>query len=473
MSSYGQFHQAFKSITQNLDNSALCDHRGQILFLKNPFAFDSGTWSEAFRWALKYFPMNSGDVLVFNDPYAGGNDFSVFSFITCLQNPVDNRSGIYLGQRFSTPADFKDIIQPGKNNFRIPLTPIAPGGVIQTVLLEAMCSSPLAPPGLKETLVTQVSKAGQVLRRFEMIPKAWLSPKYLQTFIEETRLAVLMRLKEKPWGETRLEINLDTGELIKLNLEMSDLGVRLDFVGTTPGKEFFLPPSALTGCCQFFLSQYADLVPYMNEGLLSVFQVSQPTTSCLSSKFPSPTARGYKLGPRVMSTLIETALMKINSKPSKGVTNYCGLSVQFQFPDHSPFEFFVPNGLGALAEADGLCGLDPFNESVYFSAEHCENNWPLLFHRMDLRNSTLGKGKVSGGRGLIHQIEFLKRGEMFWLSELTQHRFPVQKNQTSPDKVEVLVGQKDPVSFNPTAGFEWIEAGQIVTLGSGSGGGLL
>ena len=473
MSSFGQLHQAFKNITHSLENAALCDHRGQILYLKNPFAFDPGTWSEAFRWALKYFPMNEGDTLVFNDPYAGGNDFSVFSFITCLQKPVDNRSGIYLGQRFSTPIDFKDIIHPAKNQFRVPLTPIASAGLIQTALLEAMCSSPVAPKGLKDIIEKQVGKARQVLKHFEVIPKVWLSPKYLQTFIEETRLSVLMHLKEKPWGETRTEIQLDTGEMIKLNLELSDLGVRLDFVGTTAGKEFFLPPSALTGCCHFFLSQYAGLIPFMNEGLFSVIQVSQPTTSCLSSKFPSPTARGFKLGPRVMGTLLETTLMKINSKPVRGVTNYCGLYVQIQFPATSPFEFFIPNGLGATAEADGLSGLDPFSEPVYFSAENSENNWPLRFHRMDLRNSSQGKGKTSGGRGLIHNIEFLKNGEMFWLSELAQHRFPVQKNQTSPDKVEVLMGQKNPISFNPSSGFQLVEAGQMVTLGSGSGGGLI
>ena len=95
MSNYGQLQQAFKNITQTLDNAALCDHRGQTLYMKNSCAFDPGTWSEAFRWALKYFPMNQGDILMFNDPYAGGNDFSVFSFITCLQKPVDNKAGIY------------------------------------------------------------------------------------------------------------------------------------------------------------------------------------------------------------------------------------------------------------------------------------------------------------------------------------------------------------------------------------------
>ncbi len=473
MSNYGQLQQAFKNITQTLDNAALCDHRGQTLYMKNSCAFDPGTWSEAFRWALKYFPMNQGDILMFNDPYAGGNDFSVFSFITCLQKPVDNKAGIYLGQRFSTPTDFKDIIYPGKNPFKVPLTPIAPGGVIQIAILEAMCSSPVAPAGLRDIIEKQVAKACHVLKRFEVIPKSWLSPKFLQAFIEETRLTVLMHLKDKPWGESRLEVILDTGELIKLNLEMSDLGVRLDFVGTTPGKEFFLPPSALTGSCQYFISQYTGLTPLLNEGLFSVFQVSQPTTSCLSSKFPSPTARGYKLGPRVLGTLLETALTKINSKPIRGVTNYCGLYVQFQFPDKKHFELFVPNGFGALAEGDGPCGLDPFNERVYFSAEHSENNWPLRFHRMDLRNSSQGKGKASGGRGLIHNIEFLKRGEIYWLSELTKHRFPVQKNQSSPDKVEILIGSDEALSLNPSAGLQWVEAGQKITLGSGSGGGLL
>jgi N-methylhydantoinase B/oxoprolinase/acetone carboxylase alpha subunit len=471
MSSFGQLFQAFKNVTQNLENAALCDHRGQTLFLKNPHAFDSGTWSEAFRWSIKYFNMDQGDVLIFNDPYAGGNDFSVFSFITCLQKAADNRSGIFLGHRVSTPIDYKDIINPGKNQFRVPLTPIAQAGQLQLPILEAMSSSSLAPMGLKSMIEKQVAVGSQIVKRFQVVPKAWLTPRYLQTYIEETRMSVLVHIKEKPWGETRIEMTLDTGETVKLNLEMSDLGVRLDFVGTSAGRDFFLPPSALTGCCQFFMSQYAGFFPFMNEGLFSVFQVSQPTTSCLSAKFPASTARGFKLGPRVLSTILDHALIKLHPKPPRGVNNYCGLYVQFQFPERQAFEFFIPNGLGATAEAEGLSGLDPFCEPVYFSAEHAENNWPLRFHRMDLRHSSLGKGKVSGGRGLIHNIEFLKKGELYWLSDMSQHKFPVLKNQTSPDKAEVIIGKEE--SRPLSSGFHIVEAGQTVTLGSGTGGGLI
>jgi N-methylhydantoinase B len=470
MNSYGWLQQSLRALVQSLENAAIADHKGQVLYLKQAHPFDPGTWSEAFKLALKYFNMNEGDVIMFNDPLSGGNDFSVFSFITCLQKQQDSKSGIFLGHRVTTPLSIKEILNPPKNYFRVPFTPVAQSGQIQEAFLDAMAGSPMAPAKLKELLMTEIHRGISVMRKFEGFPKELVHQKTIQNFIAATREQALSHLHEKPWGETKVEMPLDTGEVIKLTLDINETGVRIDFGGTTSGKEFFLPPGALAGICTYWLSQYAGLEGYLNEGLFSIFQVSQPLNSCLAAKSSQPTQRGYKTGARVISTALDIALSKINLKPPRGISNHFGVYVQVDFPNKESLEFYLPNGAGAKGDSEGTSGLDCFHEHPYFSTERAENKCPVRILRMDLRNSTHGKGKVNGGRGLIYKLEALADAECYWLSDLTKFRFPVQKFQTTPDPVEIIVEENKPL---PSSGHCQLKAAQVLTVGSASGGGLI
>jgi N-methylhydantoinase B len=470
MNTFGSFHHALGCLVKNLESAAIADQKGQILYLKNPHPFDAGTWSEAFKSAMKYFNLGTGDVLIFNDPYSGGNDYSVFSFITCLQKPQDGKTGIYLGHRFQLPLTVKDVLHPPKNYFKVPLTPIAHAGQIQEAFLDAMASSPMAPAGLKDLVNREISSALEIRKQVEKFPKEFLSQKNLQNYLAETRKQVLSHLKEKPWGETKVELLLDSSEIIKLQLEIGENGIKLDFSGTSSGRDFFLPPGALAGICTYWLSQYADVYDYMNEGLFSVFQVSQPTQSCLSAKPPQVTARGYKLGPRILATALDMAIGKIHLRPPRGLTNHSGIYLQVQFQNKENFEVYLPNGSGALGDNEGSAGLDYFEENPYISAEKIENSWPLRVHRLDLRNSPHGKGRVNGGKGLIYKLECLEKADVYWLSDLTHYRFPIQRFQTAPDRVEIVLN--DEPNLAPFGHTE-MKPGQTLIVGSGSGGGLL
>lgn len=472
MSLRGLQQFALRSFCQDFNNATLCDHRGQILFMKNPEVFDCGTWGEAFRTAIKYFSLNVGDVLVFNDPLNGGNDPSIFSFITCLQKNQDQQPGLYLGHRVATELSLKEILTGSKNVFHVPMTPVAQGGEIQTSFIEAMSAHPLAPKNLKELLSKEISAALSLKNRLRFLQS--LTTKNLQAYLDETHEVGLKHLREKPWGETKLEMTLDTGESIKLFFEINETGVLLDFSGTGQGKDFFLPPGALAGSCAFFLAHYFGLENYLNQGVFSLFQVRQPTHSCLSAKPTQATRRAYKMGGRILHTLLDLALGKLHTKPARALTNFCGLYGELHFPETTlkPLQMFLPHGLGATGDTEGLSGADPFHETSFLPAEYVENTWPLRVLRMDLRNHSLGKGRVNGGRGLILELLSLGKAEFFWLTELTHFRFPVQKFQTSMDRIELNFGSQEEPKLTGS-GRQTISSGERLTLTSGSGGGII
>ena len=470
MNHLGYFHHSLKNLVQNFDSAAVADHKGQILHLKNPHPFDPGTWGDAFKIATKYFSMNAGDVFVFNDPFSGGNDFSVFSFITCLQKQQDSKPGVFLGHRLMTPLQLKDVLHPSKNIFRVPMTPVALSGQPQDALLDAMSGSPLAPAGLKDLLMAEIQKTQNTLKYFEKFPKEFLNAKSIQNYLTKSREQALEVFHEKPWGETKVEIPLDSGECIKLHLEINENGVRADFSGTTFGKDFFLPPGALLGVCIYWMSRYAKILEPMNDGVFSIFQVSQPTQSCLAAKSPQPTAKGFKIGARVLATALDLALSKMDLRPPRGISNHFGMYLQIDFANRAPMELYLPNGLGALGDAEGSVGIDALNTNSFLNIENTENRWPVRIHRIDVRNTTHGKGKVNGGRGIIYKIELLEAAQIYWMSDLSHYRFPVQKFQTTPDKVEIIFDEEP--HFSPF-GQKEISAGKIITVGSGSGGGLI
>jgi N-methylhydantoinase B len=472
MNTFGRIHHAWCCLVQNLDSAAIADQKGQILFLKHPHPFDCGTWGEAFKSATKYFQLNAGDVVMFNDPFSGGNDYSVFSFITCLQKQQDGRAGIFLGHRLSLPVSVKDVLTPPKNIFRVPVTPVAQDGQIQDAFLEAMAASPMAPPRLKDLVVSEIKKALEVVKHFEMLPKELLNQKTLQNYLSESHNQALNHLKEKPWGETKVELPLDTGESIKMQVEMSETGIRLDFSGSSLGRDFFLPPGALAGICTHWISRYIGLQDYLNEGVFSIFQVSQPTQSCLAAKAPQSTTRGYKAGARILATALDMAMGKLHPRPPRGLTNHFGVYFQIQFPEKNPLVIYLPNGQGALGDTEGVSGLDYYGETPYMSAENIERQWPVRIHRLDLRTTAQGKGRVNGGRGLIYKLECLEKADIYWLSDLTHYRFPVQRFQSSPDRIEMLFENGEVPNLAPY-GHSEVQAGEIITVGSASGGGLL
>lgn len=470
---FGSFHFYLDSILGDHVQACLSDQKGQLLHLKNSHPFDNGAWSDAMKMALQYFPMLAGDILVFNDASAGGHDPSVFSFITCLQKPQDQAPGLYLGFRRPGAVSLKDLFKPQSQIFRVPFTPIVQAGEIQGALIEAMSSSPMAPKNLAQLLNEEIGKGLSTWRRFQNMGMGSFNNKFIQTYLTEVHDITLRHFKEKPWGETRAEMTLDTGEVIKLAMEIGAQGLKLDFGGSSPGQEFFMSANNLAGVCRHYFANYFSLKNFGCEGFSSAIQVSQPTTSCLNARAQQPTRRAYLLGSRLIYSLLETAAMKIHPKPPRGVTNYCGLWVQAEFKNRSNLNLYLPNGSGAQAEAEGVTGLDIFGESAYLSPEHLESQWPVRWLRIDVRNSMMGKGKVSGGRGLIQNFEVLDEGQLYWLTDLSQNRLPVQKHQTSPDRTEVLVKQGEETQSWSTSGSCPVKVGDQVILGSGSGGGLL
>jgi N-methylhydantoinase B len=132
-------------------------------------------------------------------------------------------------------------------------------------------------------------------------------------------------------------------------------------------------------------------------------------------------------------------------------------------------------GWGAAADRDGTSGLFPCGDgdTKNIPSEVAETRYPIRMLRHELRRDDAGKGRFSGGRGLIREYEILADG-----AELTtsfgRHRFPpwgvAGGAPGSENAVEIYRGGMRVARAGKLARFE-LQRGDVVRIVTGSGGG--
>ena len=119
-----------------------------------------------------------------------------------------------------------------EEGLRIPSTPVATQRQINLPILQAMAEHPLAPENLQHKLIASTQALFDQVDRFSELTQN--SPQIfkdisLQKYLDDSRKKILQLLSEEPYGETVYEIKLHSGELIKLSLDHSKLGLKLNF----------------------------------------------------------------------------------------------------------------------------------------------------------------------------------------------------------------------------------------------------
>lgn len=405
-----------REILSDFDSSVLINQEGQVLGLKYESLADLGTFAPLVEIARKYFPLNTGDVVITNDPYSGGNSLSVMNFVTAIQL---NDQTLYFAMRSRFVPHLSRAQKIDDEGLRIPPTPIATNYQINEPILTAISAHPLCLPAFESRVRDVLNKLKSHTQLVQTICKKQsicFSKASQKHFISETKNKLQNILSEYANGENKLDLRFETGEIIRLKTEIKSGEIHFDFSGTTQSRRMFTTNHTTHGTCIGAVLSFLGQKILVNEGVFSLIGVTTPQDCMLNAKHPAPVFEGLAEICSLLASGITQSISEITGSKAMGVNGSIPTIVSFDFGSGNIFFDPIAGGTGAGKD---LPGVDSFYHwsipQRHMSIEQVEKKYPVLIRESTIRNGSGGKGQFAGGNGMVRDIEVLQDCTMKWL----------------------------------------------------------
>ena len=441
------------NIKERLDFScALFDRNGNLVSNAPHLPVHLGAMSEAVKYQIKHFSqskrghemqLNEGDVLISNHPQlAGGSHLPDITVIT----PVFDRGNavFFVASRGhhadiggispgSMPPNSHYLVEEGaaiisfklvKNGVfdeqglqDILMAPANSGvpGVVGTRNLEDNISDLRAQVAANNCGIKLVK---ELIQEYSIeVVQAYMG--FIQKNAEEAVRSMLKLFSERiglqDIDEVHSEDQMDDGTPIKLavTINRKDGSAVFDFTGT--GPQVFgntnAPPAVVQSAIIYSLRSMIQKDIPLNHGCMAPVQVIIPQKSLLN---PSPDAA--VVGGNVLTSqrVTDVALKAFNAlAPSQGCMN----NLTFGDENMGYYET-IAGGAGAGPGWDGRSGVHTHMTNTRITdTEILERRYPVIVRSFTLRKGSGGKGKWSGGDGVVRELEFLRPMTVSILSE--------------------------------------------------------
>src|ERR1700722_18061876 len=471
---------------------AVFDEDGEVIAMGDHMPVHLGSMPMSVRAAIAACEltggMQSGDVVMLNDPFHGGTHLPDITLVAPVfvmegvmegvmerEKPIGHRPRGRLhsphlrgrGARGPTSPDFyvasrahhadvggaypgsmglcREIYQEG---VRIPPVKLMRRGAINADVLAMLLNNVRTPEEREGDLGSQLAachtgaeRLREVCSRYG-IEQARRAAADLLDYSEELMRAFLQRV---PHGEYRAEDFLDGDGISEQPVKISvvikvhprgekrrqdaaatageDAGatknsrhmVTVDFTGSDPQVEGSVNAVAAitySACFYVFRCLLAEDVPAA-AGLMRPIQVIAPEGTIVNARPPAAVAGGnVETSQRIVDVLLRALSQAIPDRiPAAASGTMNNLTVGGTDPrTGEPFAYYetIAGGMGARPGKPGLSGVHThMTNSLNTPAEALEYAFPLRVRRYSLRPGSGGKGRFSGGDGIVREIEVL------------------------------------------------------------------
>ncbi len=224
---------------------------------------------------------------------------------------------------------------------------------------------------------------------------------HVQDNAEASVRRVINRLKNSSFT-----YEMDSGATInvKISINKKERQACIDFSGTSPQqKNNFNAPIAITrsAILYVFRTLVNEDIP-LNEGFLKPIDIIVPEGCMLNPKFPAAVVAGNV---ETSQAIVDTLYGALNIvAASQGTMN----NLTFGNELHQYYET-ICGGTGAGPNFDGTDAVHShMTNSRLTDPEILESRFPVLLENFAIRHGSGGKGKHSGGNGVIRNLRFLE-----------------------------------------------------------------
>ncbi len=413
------------NVKERLDFSCAVFTRSGDLVVNAPhIPVHLGAMSETVRSTIRLNPsVQPGDVFLTNDPYQGGSHLPDVTTVTPVFVPSTKELVFWVASRShhaeiggkapgSMPADARCLGEEGVliQNFKLVCA-----GREQFDELEKLLIRPPYPSRCPADNLGDIAAQVAANRRGEH-DLLQLVAQYSQAEVEQymlfiqqaaetkTREALTRRIEP---GTYRFQDAMDNGSIIKVEIEVEQDCLRIDFEGTAPVcKDNLNANRAIVSAAVMYVMRCLidEDIP-LNEGVM------KPVSIHLPNCFLNPTPAVDPLqSPAVVGGNVETSQRVVDvllgalgiAAASQGTMN------NWLMGDGS-FGYYetVCGGSGATAQAAGVDGVHTHMTNTRLTdPEILEQRYPAILRQFSIRRNSGGRGQHRGGAGICREVEF-------------------------------------------------------------------
>ncbi|MGP0017164.1 MAG: hydantoinase B/oxoprolinase family protein [Candidatus Sulfotelmatobacter sp.] len=460
---------------------AVFDGAGKVIAMGDHMPVHLGSMPMSVRAAIDAGAMQPGDVIMLNDPFRGGTHLPDITLVAPVyvtrvgagdspaqagrkkKSVAASSPDFYVASRAhhadvggAYPGSMglcREIYQEG---VRIPPVKLMRQGAMNADVLALLLNNVRTPQEREGDLGAQIAachtgaeRLREVCARYG-VARARRTAADLLDYSEEFMRAFLQRL---PPGEYRSEDFLDGDGItdrplkiaVKVNVmdqksvrdqknQVSDPVARrrrappvvtVDFTGSDPQVEGSINAVAAithSACFYVFRCLLAEDIPAA-AGLMRPIQVIAPEGTIVNARPPAAVAGGnVETSQRIVDVLLRALALAIPDRiPAAASGTMNNLTIGGLDPRTSePFAYYetIAGGMGARPGKPGVSAVHThMTNSLNTPAEALEYAYPLCVRQYSLRSGSGGKGKFSGGDGIIREIEVLTDCEVTLLAD--------------------------------------------------------
>ncbi len=421
------------NIKERLDFScALFDSEGALVANAPHVPVHLGSMSDSIRTIarLNAGKMHPGDVFMLNAPFNGGTHLPDVTVITPVFDEEGRSILFYVGSRGhhadiggrtpgSAPPDSRHIEEEGVliDNWRLvdrgelreeETRNLLKSGRYPCRNVDQNMADITAQIAANETGATEIRK---MVRHFGLdVVQAYMG--HVQDNAEEMVRRVIDVLKDSSFIYP-----LDSGAEIKvaIRVDKANRSATIDFTGTSDQDEKnYNAPLAVTKAAVLYVFRTLvdDDIP-LNEGCLKPLQVIAPAGSMIHAQYPAAVIAGNTEVSQSITDTLYGALGVIAG--SQGTVN----NFVYGNDTYQNYET-ICGGTGAGPDFDGASAVHcHMTNTLMTDPEVLEWRYPVRLEEFRIRPESGGKGRHSGGDGIVRRLRFL---EPMTTTVLTSHR---------------------------------------------------
>jgi len=390
-----------------------------------------GSMSESIRTVIRLNPdMKKGDVFVSNAPFNGGTHLPDVTVISPVFDAAGAEVLFYVASRGhhadiggktpgSAPPDSVHIDEEGVliDNFKM-----IDGGDFREAETRALLASGQYPcRNIDENMAdlaaqvaaneTGVREVGKMIRHFGLkVVHAYMG--HVQDNAEECVRRVITALKDGSY-----DYELDNGEFIRVAVRVNPQArtAEIDFTGTA-ARNAFNYNAPLAVCHAVVLYVFRTLVGSdipLNEGCFKPLTIIAPEGSMMNAQYPSAVIAGNtEVGQLACNALLGALGVIAGSQAT--MNNYVWGNERIQNYET------ICGGTGAGPDFDGCSAIQTHMTNTRSTdPEVLEFRFPVRLEENSIRRGSGGKGRHSGGDGIVRRMRFL---EQMTVTTLCSHR---------------------------------------------------
>ena len=481
---------------------AVFDHRGQIIAQGDHMPVHLGSMPMSVRAAIEHCELQPGDVIILNDPYAGGTHLPDVTLVAAVYETdrraptTDHRPLFYVANRAhhadiggATPGSMGKANEIYQEGLRIPPLHLVTRGQLNDEFLNLFLANVRVSAERKGDLKAQLGALRVGAERLREIVARYGFKEcdtYARHLIDYTARMMRGTIAALPDGQYFAEDWLDddgeSEEPVRIAVTITIRGERatIDFTGSAPqvrGPINAVAAITISATYYVFRCLIPNDVP-ASAGVLAPLEIITPNGTIINAVPPAPVAGGnVETSQRIVDVLLKAlsqAAPSLIPAASQGTMNNLTIG-GWDATRNKEFAYYetVAGGMGARANADGLSAVHThMTNSLNTPVEALEYAYPLRVRRYAIRRGSGGAGKQRGGDGVVREVELLSDAQVTLLADrrkLAPYGLAGGAAGESGE-AELLVGRKSkrlPGKFSLAA-----KAGSRIVIRTPGGGGF-